>query len=536
MNSNSHTPAQMPIDASALLEQGRTLLKAGQHREALAIADRLLEESEETPAALLFAGEVHFTRANFVESERLSRQCMLHFPDEFGGPILRCRAVLATGRMGEARNIALSMADKEITDDTQIGILVTVLSGCMRPDAAYPLCKRAIEIDPYNPEAHRRLALTCRLIGKIDEAVNAAEIAIRFDPHDYEMIGLRSAVSTATKEKNHMAELEALLAAGCRNALGGARVAYALAKECEEIGESERSFAFLEAGARFKRQTIKYDVKAELDTFKTVRETFSAEALAGSSEGFDTKEPIFILGLPRTGSTLVERIVSSHSAVHSAGELQHFSGAVMEEVRKLGPLADQADLVRKSLQTDPLTVGRRYLERTRPFTGHTQYFIDKQPVNYVMLGLIQQALPNATIIHLRRAPMDACYAVYKFLFNQAYAWSYDLNEIAQYYVGYRQLMDHWRTVLPGKVMDIAYEDVVEDLEGEARRLIAHLGLKWEPACLEFHESEAATMTGSAVQVRKKIYSSSVGRWRDYETQLQPLANALEAAGIDPVVP
>ena len=132
--------------------------------------------------------------------------------------------------------------------------------------------------------------------------------------------------------------------------------------------------------------------------------------------------------------------------------------------------------------------------------------------------------------------MDACYAVYKFLFNKTYAWSYDLNEIAQYYVGYRQLMDHWRAVLPDRIIDVAYEDVVEDLEGEAKRLIAELDLEWEPACLEFHESEAATMTGSAVQVRKKIYSSSVGRWRDYETQLKPLADALEAVGIDPYTP
>jgi tetratricopeptide (TPR) repeat protein len=512
------------------------LLKAGQHQEALAVADRLLNESEETPEALLFAGEVHFTRSNFVESERLANECTLHFPDEFGGPVLRCRALLATGKLGEARDLALSMADKDISDDSHIGILVTVLSGCMMPDAAYPLCKRSVELDPYNPKAHRRLALTCRLIGRIDEAIDEAKIALRFDLHDYEMIGLRSALCTATKETNHVAELEALLAAGCRNALGGARVAYALAKECEEIGEYQRSFAFLEAGAKFKRQTIKYEVKAELDTFNTVQEIFSAEALAVSSEGFDTKEPIFILGLPRTGSTLVERIISSHSAVYAAGELRHFSGAVMEEVRKLGTLADQDDLIRKSLKADPATVGRNYLGRTRPLAGHTPYFIDKLPLNFVSIGLIHRALPNAIIIHIQRSPMDACFAVYKFLFRETYAWSYDLNEIAQFYVGYRQLMDHWRTVLPGRIMDVAYEDVVEDLEGEARRLIDDVGLDWEPACLEFHENEAAAMTGSAVQVRKQIYSSSVGRWRDYEAQLKPLADALEAAGIDPVAP
>lgn len=132
--------------------------------------------------------------------------------------------------------------------------------------------------------------------------------------------------------------------------------------------------------------------------------------------------------------------------------------------------------------------------------------------------------------------MDACYAAYKFLFNEAYPWSYDLDEIAKYYIAYRQLMDHWRTVIPGRIIDVAYEDVVEDLEGEAKRLVGEIGLDWEPACLDFHENKAAAMTGSAVQVRQKIYSSSVGRWRNYENQLKPLAVSLEAGGIDPYSP
>ncbi len=536
MSTDPKIPTLAKDEAARLLDEGRALLQAGNHPEALAIAERLLNEAEATPEALLFGGEVHFSRANFVMSESLGRQCMLHFPDHHAGPVLRCRALLAMGRLGEARDIALGMADKDITDDTLVGILVMVLSGLMVPEKAYPLCKRAVEGDPYNAEAHRRLALTCRLVGRLDEAVEAAEIALRFNPHDYEMIGLRSAVSTATKDKNHIAELQALLAAGCRHALGGARVAYALAKECEEVGDHKRSFAFLEAGAKFKRQTIKYDVRSELDTFKTLREIFTADVVADTTRGFDTDEPIFILGLPRTGSTLVERIIASHSAVFAAGELRHFTGAVMEEVRKLGQLKDQADLMRKTLQVDPGTVGRRYLQRTRPFTGHTAHFTDKLPHNFVSIGLINRSLPKVKIIHLRRVPMDACYAAYKFLFNEAYAWSYDLDEIAQYYAGYREVMDHWRDVLPDRIIDVAYEDVVEDLEGQARRLIAGLGLRWENACLEFHDSEAATMTGSAAQVRKQIYASSVGRWRDYEEQLKPLAEKLEAAGIDPYTP
>ncbi len=461
---------------------------------------------------------------------------MEQFPDDYGGPILRCRALLAMGQLGEARELALASAKLDITDESHLEILVTVLSGCIEPDAAYPLCKKAVERDPYNAAAQRRLALVCRLTGDLDEAAAAADIALRFNPHDYEMIGLRSAVQSVTSDNNHIVELETMLAAGCANALGGARVAYALAKECEEVGDFTRSFGFLAAGARFKRQTIKYDISGDLQAMETLQEVFTKNAVASASTGFDSDEPVFILGLPRTGSTLIERILSSHSKVYAAGELQHFSAAMMNEIRKLGPLEDHLDLMRKSLQIDPHETGKAYIERTRPFAGHTARFIDKQPSNFLSIGVIRTALPNAKVIHVRRTPMDACYAIYKFLFNEAYVWSYDLDEIAQYYVGYRQLMDHWRSVLPGTIIDIAYEDVVADIESAAKNLIAELGLEWEIDCLRFHEHEAAAMTGSAAQVRQQLYSSSVGRWSKYEEQLKPLAEKLGAAGIDPYSP
>jgi hypothetical protein len=192
--------------------------------------------------------------------------------------------------------------------------------------------------------------------------------------------------------------------------------------------------------------------------------------------------------------------------------------------------------VRKSLQADPAAIGRNYIARTRPFTGHTPHFIDKRPLNYLSIGIIHRALPMASIIHVRRSPMDTCYAIYKFLFNDAYPWSYDLDDIARYYIAYRRLMDHWRAVLPNRIIDVTYEDVVNDLEGEARKLLDRLGLNWQAECLSFHEREAATMTGSAVQVRQPVYSSSVGRWHDYERQLRKVATILAAADIDPYSP
>jgi len=530
------SPSDTANPAKQLIEKGFLHLQSGQYKDAMRIADQLLAVDEVTADILAFAAEVQFKVANFTGAEKLARDYSERFPDDVAGPIIRCRTLLALGRLGEGRDLALALSEQEITDDAHVEILVTVLSSFQMPESAYPLCKKSIARDPDNIAGYRRLALTARLLGKFDEAVDAANIAIQSNPHDYEMIGLRSAVRTATLEQHNIVQLRALLAAGCRDSEGASRVAYALAKECEEVGRYEHSFGYLEAGAKFKRETFNYDVAVDLKSFDILREVFTEEALAGTRPGFDSEEPIFVLGLPRTGSTLVERIISSHSAVFAAGELNQFGAAMMGEVRKSGNPADQADLTRKSLQVDMREVGHNYIEKTRPATGHTKHFIDKKPLNFLSIGVIAKALPKAKIVHVRRTPMDACYAIYKFRFNQAYPWAYNLAEIAQYYVGYRQLMNHWHKVLPGKIIEVTYENVVDDLESEAKRLISELGLEWEPGVLDFHENKAAAMTGSAAQVRKKIYSSSVGRWRNYEAQLEPLADALVATGLDPFNP
>jgi len=515
---------------------GRLRLRSGDHEAALEIADSLLAGSGPSPETLLFAAEVHFARGNYVRAGKIAAECSARFPDDLGGAVLQCRALLALGRTGEARDLAMTLSTQDIRSEAHFEILVTVLSGCMEPEAAYALCRKSLELDPHHPAAHRRLALTCRLTGRFDEAIAAANAAIRCSPHDYEMIGLRSALRKATADDNDVAALEALLESGCRSALGAARVSYALAKEHEDLGLHQRAFKYLQAGARFKRQTLHYDIEPELLTMQLLEECHNPAALAAGGGGIDSAEPIFIVGLPRTGSTLVERILSSHSAIYAAGELLHFSAAMTEEMRKAGPLENCADPVQRSIEADAAAIGRNYLRRTRPFTGHTPHFIDKRPLNFLSIGVIHRALPDAQIIHVRRTPLDACYAIYKFLFNDAYGWSYDLDDIARYYIAYRRLMDHWRGILPGRIIDVLYEDVVRDLEGQARKLIAALGLEWEAACRAFHENTAPSFPGSAVQVRREIYATSVGRWRHYETELRGVAETLQAAGIDPCRP
>lgn len=511
-------------------------LKAGQHKAALAIADRLINTETSEAADFLFAGEVHFTLGNYRGTDNLANQAIERFPDDIDARVLKCRALMAMGRLGQARTTALELAGMEITEEAHVEILATVLSGLMEADAAYPLCRQSVERHPDDARAQRRLALTCRLVGRFEEARDAANRALAIDPHDYEMIGLRSAVTTATPERNNIKELEDLIAAGCRSPLGAARVAYALAKENEELGNPERSFRFLDAGARFKRHTFNYDLDRDLSSIGLTEKTFSEDLLKRGGEGFPSNEPIFILGLPRTGSTLLERILSSHSDVYAAGELMHFNASLSAELERVGAPHDYEGQMAKIADCDPARIGKGYVGRTRPFTGHTKHFIDKRPLNFLLIGMIALALPNAKIIHVRRTPLDACFAIYKFLFNEAYPWSYQLDDIARYYIAYRRLMDHWRNVLPGRIIDVTYENVVDDIEGEARGLLDRLELEWEPDVLRFHENKAAAMTGSAAQVRKKIYSSSVGRWRDYEDQLKYVAFALETAGFDPHTP
>ena len=516
--------------------RGRTCLKAGDHGGALALAEQALAEFGEHPDTLLLAGEVRFSLGDFAGADKLARRSSALYPEDLGGPMLRCRALLAQGRTGDARDLALDLADKEVRLDAHIEILVAVLCGCLEPGAAYRLCRRSLRLNPESAAAHRRLALTCRLLGKTEEALNAAGTVLRFDPHDFEMIAFRSALHRATPADNHVSELEALLASGRLGPIATARVAYALASEYEDLGRYRQAFAAVRRGACAKRQTLRYDLEDELLTLRLLEEHHDNAALRAPGTGYATTEPIFVLGLPRTGSTLVERILASHSEVYAAGELLHLSAAMMDEVRKRGVLRNRLDLVRRSIAIDPAAIGANYLRRTRPFTGHTPRFIDKRPLNYLSVGIIHRALPDATVIHVRRNPMDTCFAIYKFLFNDAYPWSYDLDEIARYYVAYRRLMNHWRQCLPGRIVEVAYEDIVADLESETRRLLAAVQLDWEPGCLAFHRNDAAAYTGSAHQVRRPLYTESIGQWRRHGKELRALARALEAAGIDPYVP
>jgi hypothetical protein len=259
---------------------------------------------------------------------------------------------------------------------------------------------------------------------------------------------------------------------------------------------------------------------------------FTRETLPSLGPGFEAEGPIFIVGMPRTGTTLLERLLGGHSQVWSVGEFTVFPPLLVEHINKR--LADAAQVERAneaSLRIDFRELGMRYVAAARQLAGERTHFVDKLPFNFLYCGYILAALPGARLIHLVRDPMDTCYAVFKTQFFNAYYWSYDLDELADYYVGYREQMDHWHRVLPGRILDVHYEELVHDPEGQARRVLEWCGLPWEDSALAFHEQERPSMTASAAQVRRPIYTDSIGSWRRAAPALRRVHDRLVRANL-----
>ncbi|WP_019026926.1 tetratricopeptide repeat-containing sulfotransferase family protein [Colwellia piezophila] len=395
------------------------------------------------------------------------------------------------------------------------------------------------------------LAAMQRYLGQIDEAEASLTAAITLNPDDYEAYLLRSSLKNQTTQANHITELETLLTKPIKHPMAKAQVYYALAKEHEDLGDKElsqksishyqKSFDYLTKGAQSRRSNIRYHVAHDIETMDEIIRTFTASFFEQQADKkapvFNNDEAIFVLGLPRTGSTLVDRILSNHSDVFSAGELNDFALQMMAQVKKYcfekirNAPKSKADLVSITTDINFATLGRSYIESTRISTGKTKHFIDKSPLNSLYVGLIHLALPQAKIIHVTRHPLDTCYAIYKQLFTQGYPFSYDLQELGQYYIAHHKMMLHWQEVMPGVIYHIAYEEVVNNIEEQAKALIQHCDLSWQRACFDFQKNQSPSTTASATQVRQGLYKSSQGKWQHFSAQLAPLKRQLEQAGI-----
>lgn len=395
-----------------------------------------------------------------------------------------------------------------------------------RHDSAERCYGRAASLTPRDSQALYNWATCLIALGRLTEAESALTQVIALSPQDYDAYYNRSTLRRQTPLSNHVVELQTLLSRPGLPPGGVVAVGYALAKEFEDLGRHVDSFAALKRGADARRRQLSYRVEDDLASMQDIARGFDLNYLRSPGECCEDSRPLFIVGLPRSGTTLVDRILSSHSEVLSRGESSDWAATVMQLA---GPARDKRDLIERATAIDPAALGRAYCARL-PSSG-TAHVIDKTPINFLYLAMIRRALPNARIVHVRRQPLDVCYAMYKTLFRMAYPFSYDLSDLGRYFVGYHGLMQHWRTLLGNDLIEVDYEDLVADQEGVTRRLLQQCGLAWEGNCLDFDRNQAPTLTASAAQVRQPIYRSSVALWQRYEAELQPLKRLLDAAGV-----
>jgi tetratricopeptide (TPR) repeat protein len=429
----------------------------------------------------------------------------------------------------EAAQAALDLTPQDALTLDTIGVVMTRAGA--HAEAAEPF-RRAVARDDAKPAYRYNLAAALQFVGDLRGAEAEYRAALRLDPHFHRAWSSLAQVARAALTPADIAAIEGAL----RNASLGAdaelHLCHALAKHHEDEGRYEAAFRWLERGKHRKAAQLGYRFAADEEIFSAARRV-PAELEARDARGFASREPIFVVGMPRTGTTLVERILSSHPNVFSAGELTNFGLVLKRTARTPSNRVLDAQTLRAGAQCDLAAVGAAYIDSTRPRTGRTERFIDKMPLNFFYAPLIARALPNAKIICLRRNGLDTCLSNYRQLFATSfsyYNYAYDLLDTGRYYAAFHALTALWRETIGASYLEVRYEDVVDDPEREARRLLEFCDLPWDPRCLAFHENAAPVATASSAQVRQPIYRSGLERWRHYERELAPLRALLEAEG------
>ncbi|MFT4025575.1 MAG: sulfotransferase [Novosphingobium sp.] len=399
--------------------------------------------------------------------------------------------------------------------------------------AALPHFAAAVRLEPRNPEYRYNEAATFNFLGRVDEAEAALEALIAMAPGDARAHHLLAGLRKQTPARNHVDRL-AQVHAQVRDGRSRLLLGYALAKELEDIGRADEAMDRLCAANAEHRRRLPYAFARDAATFDAIEASWPSLAAAPAATA-PADAPIFIIGMPRTGTTLVDRIISSHPAVESAGELQAMPLAVKRAAGTRTPTVMDPETILAAAGADMGEIGRDFLQRASHHRRDPGLrFTDKFPGNFHYAGFIARALPQARIVCLRRHPMDTVLSNFRNLFavsSRYYDYSYDLLDIAAYYVRFDRLMALWREALPGRVIEVGYEDLVADQEGQTRRMLAHCGLDWADACLSFHTNAAPVSTPSAAQVRRPIYRDSVARWKRHAELLEPVRRFFDAAGI-----
>lgn len=509
------------------LAEAAELHRNGEYERAEKIYREILQEDPANVSALRLLAMIAMKAEHFRDAVVLLKQVVKTAPDYHGAWIELGHAQTELHELEEAvATLEHAIALDPAAHAGYIG-LANALARSSRTEEAVRAYERAIERRPEIAGAWLGLGNVLKTLGRQQEAIAAYRKGLEKNPALAELYWSLSNLKTYRFEPGEVAAMEAELARAEPDGDAALHLCFALGKAAEDAADYQQAFAYYERGNRLRRRRERYDPVQTEVLGERIRAVFTRQFVdAHLGGGHRAAQPIFIVGLPRTGSTLLEQILATHPQVEATHELPE-GGRLIRYVdrRRLGR-ARYPEAVASFTGADFAELGQRYDDETRRYRRGAPFFVDKMPNNFANLGLLALALPRARFVNAERHPMDTCFSCYKQLFARGQSFTYELDELGNYYLEYRRMMEHWHAVLPGRILDVRYEDVVRDLEGQVRRLLEFCGLRWHEGCLRFHDTERAIRTASSEQVRLPIYASGVGHWEKFGTLLDPLREIL----------
>jgi tetratricopeptide (TPR) repeat protein len=509
------------------IEEASAALRREDRKAAEMVFRSILEADPSHVAALCGLAAVSLTVSRGADALRLLRHALkqsAHLPLIWRG---LCQTFVDLGRLPEAESAVRHLLKMEAENPNNWVLLGTVCTRLMRQPDALVAFEEAARLNPSQVRLRLSIGHIHKTLGQRLESERAYKQCLDLEPTFGEAYWSLADLKNYTFDESEMAAMTALLQGEAGEDEDQAQLHFALARAFEQRQHYGTAFEHYAIGNARRRKTVKFSIEVFEDKTRRVQRCYDSTFFADRIDaGQRDPAPIFIVGLPRSGSTLVEQILASHSQVEGTFELPN----VLTIVREFDHADAEHDAYPENVRVAPLAhfaaLGQRYLAETAPLRTGRAHFIDKMPNNFSHVGLIHAMLPEAIIIDVRRHPLDSCFSTFKQYFAEGQSFSYDLDDLGRYYRCYLSLMDHWDRVLPGKVLHLQYEHLVREPEVNIRRLLAHCRLVFEPQCLAFHETKRPVRTASAEQVRQPLYASGVGYWRNFAEHLEPLRRAL----------
>lgn len=501
--------------------------RAGEFGKAEQACREILNQNPDDINASRLLGMLATDLGNHELAVQMLRNTIRLEPRSFAAYIDLARSLMETGQLDECHEVLLTAINLQPDLALPRASLGILHSRSRRFEDAVDAFRSALEKQADHGPSLAGLGHSLKTLGRQSEAVEIFRRCIEVCPDFGEAYWGLANLKTIRFKDDEIATMEEKV--DDQTLSGEARVNfnYALGKAYEDRGDHDQAFFRYDTGARLRRLNSSDDFLHGKALHNEIIETITPELLEQNKDfGFPDSAPIFIVGMPRSGSTLIEQILASHSLVdgtHELAELPRMVQAINRQKPGGVGYPQALRLYGEALEE----IGRQYIAFTGRFRRDARFFTDKLPENYANIGLIALILPKAKVINARRYPLDSCVGCYKQLFYHGHSYTYDLGELGEHYLEYQRMMDYWHEILPGKVLDVEYEQMVADQESQTRRLLEHCGLPWEDNCLRFYDTDRAVVTASSEQVRQPIYNGSVHSWRRFKKHLGPLIEVLE---------